>query len=216
MIPVAPAIRIVIVDDHPVLRRGVAQLLGLERDMQVVAEVGRAGEVAAVVAQHRPQVVLLDLTLPDGDGLGVLKDLAPANPRTGFLVLTMHDRRVYADRCLKAGARGFLTKDAPPAQLMAAIRAVAGGRTWVAEPAAAAAADPADRRLSEAVGTLSDRQLEVFRMIGEGQSTRDIAARMQVSVKTVEAHKEAIKARLGASGAPDLLRLAMLWRDTAG
>jgi two-component system response regulator NreC len=206
-------IHVLIVDDHPVVRKGLIQLLLTERDISVVGECSTAAEVLPAVERTHPHVLVLDLTLPDGDGLAVLKDLATAHPRLPVLVMTMHDRRVYADRCLRAGARGFLMKDSAADELVQAVRHVSTGRTWAPRRADTA---PGDRRLSEAVATLSDRQLEVFRLVGEGLSTRDIAGKMGVSVKTVEAHKEAVKARIGATGAADLLRLALEWRETAG
>ena len=203
-------LRVVIVDDHPISRFGVQQIMSKHHELALVGQFGTGAEAIAALPELTPDVVILDLSLPDGDGVSLLKKIL-ACTRAAVLVWTVHERRVYADRCIKAGARGFLSKQCRPEVLLDAVRALGAGGSYIEGDESGCA--PSERRLSDVVATLSDRQLEVFRMVGDGLSTRDIAGRLGLSVKTIEAHKETIKARIGAAGAADLLRLALIWKQ---
>lgn len=204
--------RVLLVDDHPLVRLGLAQVLATEPDLEVCAEAGDAEAALAAVADHDPDVVVLDLVLGDTPAFDLLRRLAEAAPHAAVVVLTMHDQLVYAERCRQAGARGFVMKDAAIAEVARAVRAVAGGGSWWhdREPTAASGDRAA---LAARVATLTDRQIEVFLRIGHGRSTRTIAAELGLSAKTVESHKGTIKEKLGAATAHELYRLAVLWRE---
>jgi DNA-binding NarL/FixJ family response regulator len=191
-------IRILIADDQPVVRQGIRQIVGVNPDLEVVAEVIDGRQVVAETVSAKPDVLLLDLSLPGMDGLDVLKQLKRSQPRIRVLVLTTQSEEQFALRAVEAGAAGYLTKDGAPAELVSAIRTVnAGGHyasTWLAERLRDHLPAKAERPAHE---RLSDREYQVLRMIADGKSTREISTTLALSVKTVSTYRSRIFQKMG-------------------
>lgn len=221
-VPVARK-RILLVDDHPITRQGLAAMIGLEPDLHVCGEAPDAVAAIAAVGRLNPDLVVVDLSLPGRNGLEFLKDLGALHPGTAALVLSMHDESLYAERAIRAGARGYLMKSAGGLAVMDAIRTVLSGRIFVsaavssrilesiAHPTPAEAPNPSgpDARMRQ----LSDREFEVFQLIGQGLGTREIAGRLHLGVKTVEAHRAHLKKKLQIRDATALVREAVRWTE---
>lgn len=207
---------IMIVDDHPIVRHGLVQLINQEPDLDVVAEAENARSAMTAVKEHQPDLVVVDLTLKDIGGMELIKQLRSNYEELPILVLSMHDENLYAERVLRAGAGGYVMKETASEKLVEAIRTVLRGEIYLSEKMAS-------RVLGRMVGhraatldrspieTLSDRELEVFEWIGRGLGTRQIAERLCVSVKTVESHREHIKEKLKLGSAPELVQHATRW-----
>jgi DNA-binding NarL/FixJ family response regulator len=204
--------RILIVDDHPLTRRGMAALIAQHRDLSVCGEAGDAAQALAAVKALHPDLVLADLTLPDKHGLELIKDLKAFDPRLAILVVSMHDESFYAERVLRAGARGYLMKNEGGEKLLLAIRKVFTGGTYVSPALSARFADVLSggrsRKAELTVASLTDRELEVFEYLGQGLSTREMGNRMRLSPKTVETYRINIRNKLRLSGS-DLLKYAV-------
>jgi DNA-binding NarL/FixJ family response regulator len=209
---------ILIVDDHPMLRQGLAQLINSEPDLTVGNEADTAGQALDLVAARKPDLVLLDISLPDKNGLELIKDLRALRPDVLILVVSMHDESLYAERVLRAGARGYIMKQEGGKKLLTAIRQVLGGKVYVSEKMSAKILEIFSGGRAAQTGSpverLSDREFEVFQLIGEGKGTRDIAAHLHLSVKTVEVHRANIKGKLHLKTATDLVRYAVRWFET--
>jgi DNA-binding NarL/FixJ family response regulator len=224
--PVAQRRRILLVDDHPITRQGLAALIRPEPDLEICGEAESAADALSAVDRCKPHLAIIDLSLPGRGGLDLIKDLVAMHPGLPTLVLSMHDEALYAERALRAGARGYLMKAAGgPEVVVEAIRHVLQGHIWVSpavsarilenvatRPRPTAQAVPADSPVSR----LTDRELEVFELIGQGTGTRAIAARLRVSVKTIEAHRANLKSKLGVKDAPGLVREAVRWVESRG
>lgn len=214
--PSAPTVekrRVFIVDDHPIVRQGLVQLISSEADLTVSGQGEDAFGSLRAIRQNKPNLVLVDVSLKDSDGIELLKELRAQDAQLPVLVLSMHDESLYAERALRAGARGYIMKQEAPQVLLGAIRAVLSGQVYVSEAMGA-------KLLQRMVGgkkpggdlpmdRLTDRELEIFRMIGAGSSVKEIADKLFLSVKTVEAHREHIKQKLGLKSSADLLRFAI-------
>jgi DNA-binding NarL/FixJ family response regulator len=207
--------KILIVDDHPMMREGLAQLINHESDLVAAFEADTAGEALNLVTKNKPDLVLADIGLPDKNGLELIKDIQALHPELPVLVVSMHEESLYAERVLRAGGRGYIMKQEGGKKLMQAIRAVLAGQTYVSEKISARIIDLfSGRRRKETaspVEQLSDREFEVFRLIGEGKATREIAAQLHISVKTVEVHRTNIKKKLKLTRATELVRSAIRW-----
>ena len=215
--------RILIVDDHPLIREGVAAMLGRQSDMEVCGEASDVSEAIAQITQLQPDLVILDISLKGGTGLDVIKQLRPAqrvkgsNNRVGtkILVHSAHDDSLYAERVLLAGAMGYINKQEAPELLVAAARRVLSGKVYVSPQVAERLLDRAICRRSQSgadgVESLSDRELQVFRLIGEAVASRRIAEQLFISVHTVETHRENIKKKLGLKTGPELSQRAVQW-----
>jgi len=207
--------KVLIVDDHPVVREGLAQRINRERDLTVCGEAQTARDALRAVASLQPDIVVLDLSLPSGHGLELIKDLKPLMPDLRVLVFTMHDESIFAERALRAGARGYVMKQEAPERLLAAIRAVLRGDYFVSERASAGFLQTFFNRPAEgtsrSVMRLTDRELEVFQFIGQGVGTREIALRLGRSVKTIETHRARIKEKLSVRSAAELVCRANRW-----
>jgi DNA-binding NarL/FixJ family response regulator len=207
--------RVLLVDDHALLRQGMAAIISEEPDLVVCGEADGVRSAIAVAAECRPDVALIDLSIRDGDGLELLRDMRNRFPEVHTLVLSMFDETVYADRALRAGARGYIMKAEAAKTVLTAIRSVLRGEVYLSpRMAAAAAADSRKRDGGRAttpfgIERLSDRELQVLRCVGRGMSTREIAEELYISVKTVEAHREHIKGKLGLTSSGELLRYAI-------
>jgi DNA-binding NarL/FixJ family response regulator len=212
--------RILIVDDHPMMRQGLAQLVNNEPDLSVAWEAGTAGQAPDVVSTQKPDLVLADISLPDKNGLELIKDIHALSPEASVLVVSMHDETLYAERVLRAGGRGYIMKQQGGKKLMEAIRQVLSGQIYVSEKMSAKILEIFSGRRSGSsgspVGRLSDREFEVFQLIGEGKGTRDIADKLHLSVKTVEVHRANIKEKLNLKTATDLVRYAVRWAEAEG
>jgi len=206
--------RILLVDDHPLVRTGLARLIDDEPDLEVCAEAADTGEALQRIEDCRPDLAIIDISLKEGSGLELIKRIRGHNARIRLLVLSMHDESLYAERALRAGAMGYVNKQEASARVVEAIRKVLAGKIYLSERmterALQALADGAAER-DQPLSQLSDRELEVFSMIGQGVGTSDIAARLHLSVKTIESHRNKIKQKLGLGGATELNRYAMRW-----
>lgn len=213
--------RVLVVDDHPVVRQGLALLINHEPDLVVCGEAATAAEALKAVADTRPDVAIVDLSLKGTSGLDLIKDIKVRHPGLPVLVLSMSDENVYAERALRAGARGYMMKEEATEKVLTALRRVLGGAVYLSDAMASrllsqfVAGDAAGG--GSPVDRLSDRELEVFRLIGQGLGTGEIAHRLHLSPKTIETHRAHIKAKLGLDSATDLLRQAIRFvEDTTG
>lgn len=210
--------RILIVDDHPMMRAGLAQLIDYEVDLKVVAEAGNARQATDTIRKDHFDLVLLDISLPDKNGLELIKDFCSLQPSLPILVVSMHDEMVYAERVLRAGGRGYIMKQEGGQKILQAIRQVLGGKVFVSEAMSARILElfsgkQTDKPTSP-VHRLSDREFEVFHQIGHGIGTRAIAEQLHLSIKTVEVHRANIKEKLGLKTATELIRYAVRWVDS--
>jgi DNA-binding NarL/FixJ family response regulator len=210
--------RILLVDDHPFMRAGLAGLIDRQTDLEVAGEAGNPAEAFRVLQKFKPDLVLTDLTMPGRSGLEFIKDLVAAEPGTAVLVISMHDEVVHAERALRAGARGYIMKEAGGENLLAAIRQILRGEVYVSPRMSArilegmTGAKP--RRSSSPIEKLTDREFEIFQLIGQGKSTRDIAEQLHLSTKTVDVHRGNIKEKLALNDATALIRHAVRWVET--
>ncbi len=211
--------RVFILDDHPMMRQGLAQLIEAEPDLSVCGEAETAGGALEAVAALKPDLVLADISLPDKNGLELIKDLQSSAPGLPVLVISMHDESLYAERVLRAGGRGYIMKQEGCKRLMQAIRQVLGGQVYVSEKISAKILEIFSGHHLEAesspVSKLTDREFEVFQLIGQGQSTKEIAAGLHLSAKTVEVHRINIKQKLNLKSAPELIRYAVRWVESS-
>lgn len=206
MIPAAT--RVLLVDDHALVRLGLARLIAAEPWLAVCGQAATTAAVAPLVRETDPDVIVLDLMLKDGSGFETMKALLAEFPHLQILILSMHDQRVYADRCIKAGARGYLMKDEVADLIVTALRRITEGGIFLSP-----SLGPDEQRSHSPLEQLSDREMRVFELIGEGLPTRDIAERLAINHKTVEAHKDHIKKKLGIAHAQDLANRATEWRE---
>lgn len=206
--------RVLIVDDHPIVRRGMAVLVGEQPDMEVCGEADGVDDALRLVKQTRPNVVIVDLSLGSGHGIDLIERIHAYNPHIRMLVVSVHDEELYAERSLRAGAGGYVNKQEATDRLVHAIRRVLDGEVYLS-------GTMSDRLLSNIVAgesssdnpidALSNRELEVFELIGSGLMTKQIAAQLDLSPKTVETHREKIKAKLNLATTTELTRHAVQW-----
>ena len=212
--------RILIVDDHPMMRQGLVQLIGAEADLSVCGEAENAEQALSTVEGLKPDLVLADISLPGKNGLELIKDFQAILPGLPILVISMHDESLYAERVLRAGGRGYIMKQEGGKKLMAAIRQVLNGQIYVSEKMSAEILEMFSGRRSGNEGSpvekLTDREFEVFQLIGQGKGTRDIAAQLHLSIKTVDVHRANIKTKLKLKSAAELIRFAVRWTESQG
>jgi len=205
------------VDDHPMMRQGLAQLINNEPDLTVCAEADTAGQALELLNKARPGLWLIDISLPDKNGIELIKDIRAMDPASRILVVSMHDESLYAERILRAGARGYIMKQEGGKKLMEAIRHVLAGNIYVSEKMSGKILEIFSGQRDTGgspVARLTDREFEVFQLIGEGKGTRQIAEHLHLSVKTVEVHRANIKEKLGLKTATDLVRYAVRWTES--
>ncbi len=214
----APRKRIVLVDDHPMMRAGLAGYIDRLPDLEVGGEAGCPAEAKRLLAKSLPDLLLTDLNMPGGGGTEFIKDLLAVYPGLPILVLSMHDEEIYGERSLRAGARGYLMKDATPETVVQAIRQVLRGEVYVSPKMQAkileAVTGRRPRGSASPIEKLSDREFEVFQLIGQGKSTRDIASDLHISPKTVDVHRAHIKEKLQLLDVTSLIRHAVRWVET--
>jgi DNA-binding NarL/FixJ family response regulator len=212
-----PQTRIFLVDDHPLVREWLATLLRQQPDFEVCGQAEDARQAFATMEADPPDVAIVDLSLKTSSGLDLIKELSERLPETQVIVLSMHEEIFYAERAMRAGARGYVTKRESTHRIVEAIHEVQAGRLYAnAELLAKLAERIVGRNQSTQVGsveTLSDRELEVFRRLGEGQASRLIAEELHLSIKTVQAYCARIKGKLGLTNAAELAREAIRWID---
>jgi DNA-binding NarL/FixJ family response regulator len=205
---------ILLVDDHPVLRESLSLRIRQEADMDVCAAVGSKDHAITAVREYHPDLVIVDLNLPDGHGLDLIRDIRAYDPKVRLLVFSMHDEHLYGERALRAGAQGYVMKSESPDVVMHAIRGVIGGRLAVSDSLAQKVLASKTGRTNEITSPmeqLSDRELQVFRLLANGVSTKQIAGRLRISIKTVETHRAGIKQKLGIGSATELVAAASRW-----
>jgi DNA-binding NarL/FixJ family response regulator len=207
--------RVLIVDDHPIVRQGLRRLIEQEEDLTVCGEAETTREAKTAIRELKPDVVIVDISLKQGDGIELVKDARAHYPQLPILVLSMHDETIYAERMLSAGANGYIMKQAASDQFLVAMRRVLEGGIYVSElvgnsmiqkfasGGAYISANPIDR--------LSNRELQILHMIGRGLSTRQAAEALNLSVKTVESHRQRIKRKLNLSTGSQLVQYAVNW-----
>jgi DNA-binding NarL/FixJ family response regulator len=210
--------RILIVDDHPMTRSGLVHLINHQPEMVVDGEAEDAAQALDLLASKRPDLMLVDITLPGKSGLELIKDVKAMHPDLPMLVLSMHDESLYADRVLRAGARGYISKHEGGDKLMGAIRHVLSGRIYVSESMSAHILEifsggqtSIDR---SSIQKLSDREFEVFEALGEGLSSHEIAKKLHLSAKTVDAHRANIKTKLKINTTAELISFSARWAAT--
>ncbi|MES2507486.1 MAG: response regulator transcription factor [Verrucomicrobiota bacterium] len=205
--------RLLLIDDHPIMRHGLAQLIRAEDGLDVCGEAGNARDGLAAVEKLKPDLVVIDLTLPDKNGLELLKDIQALHPGTLCLVLSMHDEAMYGERALRAGARGYIMKEAAADHLITAARKVLSGGIYVSDSMTSRMMEQVvgHRAKAASLESLTDRELEVLEMIGQGVATKHIAERLYISVRTVEAHRAHIKDKLAITEGAALVRYAVQW-----
>jgi DNA-binding NarL/FixJ family response regulator len=209
--------RIVIVDDHPMMREGLARLIEQEADLKMVGETDTAHQALDLIRDLKPDLVLVDITLPDKNGLELIKDIHVMYPGTNVLVISMHDEALYAERVLRAGGRGYIMKQEGGKRLMEAIRQVLAGKVYLSEKMAASILEifSGGRPESDSpVRRLTDREFEVFQLVGQGLDMREIAERLHLSIKTAEVHRTNIKQKLQLKSVGELIRYAVRWVES--
>jgi DNA-binding NarL/FixJ family response regulator len=213
--PNLPAVRVAVVDDHPVVREGLASMVANHPDLTICGSAATAAEALDLVRSERPDLAIIDITLKDGSGLDLIKRLKSLAPELKMLVASMHDEALFAERALRAGAQGYISKEEAIGDLVGAIRHVLSGKIYLSpqmtERLLHSAARGAVEPLQDPVKSLSDRELEVFSLIGEGKTTRQIAQRLDLSIKTIETHREHIKKKLRLESGTELIRFAVEW-----
>jgi DNA-binding NarL/FixJ family response regulator len=203
------------VDDHPIVRQGIVRLVNQEDDMEVVGEVGDGKKLVREIDRLKPDVLMLDISLGDRSGIEITKDIRISHPDLPILVLSMHSELLYAERALRAGARGYIMKDEATDKLVLALRRVLNGKIYLSDEMSSRMLDQMIEGHGEgspnAVERLSNRELEVYEMIGHALSTREIAQKLSLSIKTVEAHRANLKSKLNLKNSVELLQHATLW-----
>lgn len=212
--------QILIVDDHPMMRQGLAQLIEAEKDLAICGEAENAERALHIVGSLKPDLVLADISLPGKNGLELIKDFQAILPGLPVLVISMHDESLYAERVLRAGGRGYIMKQEGGKKLMEAIRQVISGKIYVSEKMSSEILEIFSGRRANAENSmlekLSDREFEIFQLIGQGKGTREIAEQLHLSIKTVDVHRANIKGKLKLQSLPELIRFSVRWADAQG
>ncbi len=212
--------RLLIVDDHPLVRSGIRAILQLEPDLEVCGEAETLEQALEMVERDRPQLVLVDITLKNSSGLTLLKELQARYPEILTLAVSMHDEYTYAVRCLKAGAKGYIMKQAGTERIRDAIRCVLEGGTYLSDKMTQSAVEQLGTGRAPGVASpvevLSNRELELFQLTGQGKEIAEIAEMMQISPRTVEVHRSHIKKKLGLRTSTDIFQAAYEWLRQSG
>lgn len=215
------AVRVLVVEDHPIVRRGIRDLLEAEAGWRVIGETDNAADALRLIQLQVPSVAIIDISIKGRDGLELTKAIRAQELAMPILIMSMHDEELYAERVLRAGANGYIMKQEVAEKVVAALRQVLAGEVYLS--------DAAHRRLLRGLGRqgsrddsgspygkLTDRELEVFRLIGEGNTTRQIAGRLHLSIKTIETYRAHLKEKLGLRTGSELVRDAVHWAEREG
>lgn len=207
--------RLLLVDDHPLVRFGLSRLIGDESDLEVCGETGSISEALEMTRAREPDLVVVDLSLADGNGLDLVKRLHAHYDGIRILICSMHDETLFAQRAINAGAMGYINKQEATVHIIDAIRQVLEGKVWLSRHMIERLLQGGTERLSEpkvaSLDRLSDRELEVFGLIGRGMGPSHIAEKLHLSVKTIETHREKIKKKLNLRSGSELSRWAIQW-----
>jgi len=210
--------KIFIVDDHPIVRKGLSQLIDQETDLLTCGEASDAQSALQILKKLKPDLTIVDISLQGMDGIELTKNIRARYGNLPVLIISMHDESLYAERALRAGARGYIMKQEATEKMMEAIRRVIRGDLYISEKVSAGIVkkfvDGKSKRSSSPEELLSDRELEVFRLVGQGFGTRQIAEELRVSVKTVETYRANIKEKLNLKNARELIKHAVYWLES--
>lgn len=210
---------VIIIDDHPLFSRGLAQLIETQESFKVSGMAKNRNEALELLGKVTPDLAIVDLNLGQEDGLELIKDIVIIHPKTKILVLSMHDERFYAERALKAGAKGYIMKEEAETQVIDAIKTVVKGEIYLSEAEKKRINNDISQESSkesfDLISTLSDRQLQIFTLIGKGIGTVEIANKLNLSIKTIDTHKENIKAKLHCASSGELRQMAIEWTNRA-
>ena len=209
---------IYIVEDHPVFREGLVQLVNAEKDLTVCGQAGDAAQASRAIPRLKPDLVLVDITLPGKSGLELIKELRPQNRQLKLLVVSMHDEALYADRVLRAGGDGYIMKQEDPEEIIHAIRDVLGGHIYVSEQVMASKSTISPERRSQAktraLEKLTDSEIEMLALLGQGKSNQEIARQLRLNLARVSAHCRQIQKKLNLDCLNALIRYAVCWAET--
>ena len=207
---------VLVVDDHPLMRQGLALLINQQHDMHVCGEAEEAQAAMQAIARLKPDIMILDISLKGPDGIELLKNIRAIEPDLPVLVLSMHDEAIYAERALRARANGYIMKQEATEKVLVAVRRILGGEVYLSERMSNKMLQQyvggAPNMIQSRIASLSDRELEVFRRIGEGRATREIAEELHLSVKTVETYQAHIKDKLALRSGRELIQHAIQWK----
>lgn len=210
--------KILIVDDHALVREGMQRILEAETDLEVAGTAGSTSEALALVETVEPDIVVSDLTLPDQSGLELIKNLKALHPLLPVLVVSMHDESIYAERVLSAGGRGYLMKDSAVENISTAIRTVLGGGVYVSPATTARFLETmtgnSEEKYSLPLQRLSDREIEIFELIGHGKNSHEIAEQLRIATRTVDTHRRNIREKLRLSDSSAVLAYAIKWSES--
>lgn len=201
---------VLIIDDHPLFSRGLSQLIETQNNYKVTAIAKNHDEAIQMIKELSPDLAIVDLNLGQEDGLELIKDILSLKPETKVLVLSMHDERYFAERALKAGARGYIMKEEAESNVSTAINTVLQGNIYLSENEQKRQ-NQNKNEPSDIVSTLSDRQLQIFTLIGKGLGTAEIAEKLKLSIKTIDTHKENMKNKLHCESSAELRKMAIEW-----
>ncbi|MBA4391327.1 MAG: DNA-binding response regulator [Syntrophus sp. (in: bacteria)] len=211
--------KVLIVDDHPILRKGLAMLINQEPDLVVIAEADNAQKALEMIDKHKPDMLIVDISLPGIDGIELIKTVKLRYRNLPSLVVSMHDESLFAERALRAGARGYIMKQEALERVLVAIRRILAGEIFVSDRITTNMLEKLvssdGKATNSAVGLLSNRELTVLRMIGQGIKTSQIAEKLHLSVKTIESYRSHIKEKLKLNDGTDLLKYAIQWVQNA-
>ncbi len=212
--------KVIIIDDHPLFSRGLSQLIETQKDYKVIGMAKDRNEALALLDNSTPDLAIVDLNLGQEDGLELIKDIIIIHPQTKILVLSMHDERFYAERAIKAGAKGYIMKEEAESQVINAIKTVNSGEIYLSENEKKRIKELSQNsaesgELSDLISTLSDRQLQIFTLVGKGLGTVEIAKKLNLSIKTIDTHKENIKGKLHCASSAELRQMAIEWTNKA-
>jgi DNA-binding NarL/FixJ family response regulator len=207
--------RVLVVDDHPVVRHGLIQLIDSENDLEVCGQAASAQEALEVMSNSNPDLVIIDISLEGTNGIELIKQIKGQYEGMKMLVSSMHDESLYAERALRAGAMGYINKDTATEKVVTAVRQILRGKIYLSDEMSDRMLHGLSQRDGDAeqspIQRLSNRELEVFELIGRGVTTREIAERLNLSIKTVETHRENIKRKLNLEKSSELTRCAVQW-----
>lgn len=209
--------RILLVDDHPIFTMGMTELLNQAEDFEVCAVAEDIASARIALAEHTPDLAIIDITLAGDNGLELVKEITGNKKNVPILVLSMHDEQVWAERAIRAGAKGYIMKGEASDNVLSALRSIQDGKIYVSASIMSRLLDKfqmkADSPLAATIDLLADRELEVFRLIGAGLASREIAERMKLGIKTIGTYRDRIKQKLGIKTAAELTRRAVLWTE---
>jgi DNA-binding NarL/FixJ family response regulator len=210
---------IFLLDDHPMVRAGLRDLFSSEDGYEVCGEASTVAEARSAIPLSSPDLILMDLTLPDGSGLELLKELREADDTTSVLVFSMHDEMIYALRVIRAGGKGYLVKGAPPEKILEAVDQVCKGSIHLSDKAARHILKNMSQGGGEArsqIESLSDREVEVFQFLGLGMANSEIAYKLKISPRTIDTHRRNIRTKLGLPDSLAVMRQAVIWVESTG